>query len=156
MPPSITSECHALKNILFAFVILIGGSYYVLRDHPQILTSIVPANGHLESDVFSAYQSQQSDVQVTGFGTVVKILADDTKGSRHQKFILKLPSNITVLVAHNIDLAPRINGLNEGDEVAFFGEYEWNEKGGVIHWTHHDPNGRHLKGSLKHNGMMYE
>ncbi|WP_162922774.1 DUF3465 domain-containing protein, partial [Vibrio cholerae] len=54
-----------------------------------------------------AYQSQQSDIQVQGFGQVAKVLPDDNDGSRHQKFILKLNSGQTLLVAHNIDLAPR-------------------------------------------------
>ncbi|EGS66800.1 cold-shock DNA-binding -containing domain protein, partial [Vibrio cholerae BJG-01] len=48
-----------------------------------------------------AYQSQQSDLQVQGFGQVVKVLLDDNDGSRHQKFILKLNSGQTLLVAHN-------------------------------------------------------
>ncbi|EOX7382852.1 DUF3465 domain-containing protein, partial [Vibrio cholerae] len=39
-----------------------------------------------------AYQSQQSDIQVQGFGQVAKVLPDDNDGSRHQKFILKLNS----------------------------------------------------------------
>ncbi|HFG2252359.1 TPA: DUF3465 domain-containing protein, partial [Vibrio cholerae] len=51
-----------------------------------------------------AYQSQQSDIQVQGFGQVAKVLPDDNDGSRHQKFILKLNSGQTLLVAHNIDL----------------------------------------------------
>ncbi|PID58774.1 hypothetical protein CSB45_01890 [candidate division KSB3 bacterium] len=40
--------------------------------------------------------------------------------------------------------------------IPFYGEYEWNSKGGVIHWTHHDPNGRHEAGRLKHEGTMYQ
>ncbi|WP_033931567.1 DUF3465 domain-containing protein, partial [Vibrio cholerae] len=97
-----------------------------------------------------AYQSQQSDLQVQGFGQVVKVLPDDNDGSKHQKFILKLNSGQTLLVAHNIDLAPRIPNLKVGDSVEFYGEYEWNKKGGVLHWTHKDPQNRHAHGWLKH------
>lgn len=103
-----------------------------------------------------AYKNRRSDVQVKGSGTVSKLLPDDNQGSRHQKFILRLSSGQTLLVAHNIDLAPRINALEEGDRVEFFGEYEWNSRGGVIHWTHHDPSGRHVGGWLKHNGRTYQ
>ncbi|AOW15466.1 hypothetical protein LPB72_16975 [Hydrogenophaga crassostreae] len=99
---------------------------------------------------------QRSGVQVTGEGTVFKLLKDDNQGSRHQRFLIELPEGQTLLVAHNIDLAPRINKLNTGDTVAFHGVYEWNAHGGVIHWTHHDPAGRHEGGWLKHSGKTYE
>ena len=108
------------------------------------------------STVQKAFKSHQSDVQVKGVGAVVRILSDDNKGSRHQRFILKLSSGQTILIAHNIDLAPRISSISVGDKVYFYGEYEWNNKGGVVHWTHHDPNGRHVGGWLKHNGKIYQ
>ena len=76
-----------------------------------------------------AYKNHQSNVQVQGSGIVIRILNDDNNGSRHQKFILKLSTGITILIAHNIDLAPRINLLSKGDTVQFYGEYEWNKKG---------------------------
>lgn len=104
----------------------------------------------------AAFEQRKSDVQVQGSGTVTRLLRDDNKGSRHQKFILKLSSGHTILIAHNIDLAPRINAIAKGDVVRFYGEYEWNKKGGVVHWTHHDPNGRHTGGWLKHNGRTYQ
>lgn len=106
--------------------------------------------------VQQAYSKQQSDVQVQGMGTVVRLLSDDLEGARHQKFILKLSSGQTILIAHNIDLAPRINSIATGDKVQFFGEYEWNNKGGVVHWTHHDPRRRHVGGWLKHRGKVYQ
>ncbi|GAA0684777.1 hypothetical protein GCM10009104_07770 [Marinobacterium maritimum] len=102
------------------------------------------------------YDSRRSDVQVQGAGVVSRILPDDTVGSRHQKFILRLGSGQTLLISHNIDLAPRIPSLSVGDRVSFNGEYEWNDRGGVVHWTHHDPAGRHEGGWLKHQGRTYQ
>ncbi|MGI9316994.1 MAG: DUF3465 domain-containing protein [bacterium] len=109
-----------------------------------------------DSVLEEAFEQRQSDLQVKGSGEVVKLLADDNDDSRHQRFILRLTSGRTLLVAHNIDLAPRITSLNIGDLVEFYGEYEWNSKGGVIHWTHHAPQGRHISGWLKHNGRTYQ
>ncbi|GHW44848.1 putative lipoprotein [Vibrio cholerae] len=122
-----------------------------------VFTSLFSIGLHANEAVLQqAYQSQQSDLQVQGFGQVVKVLPDDNDGSRHQKFILKLNSGQTLLVAHNIDLASRIPNLKIGDSVEFYGEYEWNKKGGVLHWTHKDPQNRHAHGWLKHNGQVYE
>jgi hypothetical protein len=109
-----------------------------------------------EDQIAAAFQNQQSNLQIKGEGLVHKILPDDTNGTQHQRFILKLSNGQTLLIAHNIDLATRISDLNVGDTVEFYGEYEWNEKGGVIHWTHHDPSGRHTDGWLKHNGQTYQ
>jgi hypothetical protein len=121
-----------------------------------ILSSVSFSGFAAEYSVSSAYQTKTSNVQVRSIGTVIKILADDNKGSRHQKFIIKLASGQTVLIAHNIDLARRINSINVGDSIEFYGEYEWNAKGGIVHWTHHDPAGRHKDGWLKHNGVLYK
>ena len=115
-----------------------------------------PSSMEAEIALQHAFANQQSDVQVKGAGRVQRILADDNDGSRHQKFILVLASNETVLVSHNIDLAPRIENLKAGDRVDFYGEYEWNPKGGVIHWTHHDPKGKHIGGWIRPNGQIYQ
>jgi len=106
--------------------------------------------------IANSFRAHASGVQVSGKGITTRVLSDDTDGSRHQRFILELSSGQTVLIAHNIDLAPRISSLREGDPVEFNGVYEWNSKGGVIHWTHHDPEGRHEAGWLRHNGRTYQ
>ena len=103
-----------------------------------------------------AYTNQQSDVQVTGAGTVIRILADDNDGGRHQRFIVELASGQTLLIAHNIDLAPRLTPLQRGDSVAFNGVYEWNAKGGLVHWTHRDPSGQHRAGWLRLHGETFQ
>lgn len=102
-----------------------------------------------------AFRKQQSDVQLSGVGKIKKVLKDDNKGSRHQRILVELEIGQTLLIAHNIDLAPRIENLREGEEIEFFGEYEWNQKGGVMHWTHHDPKGKHPDGWIKYQGRVY-
>lgn len=109
-----------------------------------------------EQVIASAFRDHQSGLQVTGSGTVTRILPDDNDGGRHQRFILELSSGQTLLVAHNIDIAPRIPSLGEGDSVEFAGVYEWNAEGGVVHWTHHDPAGEHTPGWLDHDGLRYQ
>ena len=148
-----------LLLIAIVVVIVIG---FVLNAFQERDVSSIPffeeQKTYTEGDqqLTRAYENQQSDVQVGGTGIVIRTLSDDTKGSQHQRFLLKLKSGKTLLIAHNIDLAPRINSLREGDVVEFYGEYEWNSKGGVLHWTHHDPSGNHVNGWLKHNGSTYQ
>ncbi|MBL8497252.1 DUF3465 domain-containing protein [Nitrosomonas sp. JL21] len=115
--------------------------------------TVEPDGDTLLAKVFA---EARSNVQVYGTGTVVAILSDDLNGSRHQRFVIELKSKQTLLISHNIDLAPRINELFLNDQIEFFGEYEWNDKGGVIHWTHHDPAGIHENGWLFHNNAIYQ
>ena len=103
-----------------------------------------------------AFERHAQDLQVEGQGTVERTLADDTEGGRHQRFVVRLASGQTLLVVHNIDVAPRVEGLDEGDSVAFRGVYEWNAEGGVIHWTHQDPEGEHAPGWIRHEGKTYQ
>lgn len=112
--------------------------------------------GESISKIDEAFRNRQSDLIVVETGRVIKVLPDDTKGSQHQRFLVKLPSGLTVLIAHNIDLAPRVSRLKSGDSIRFKGEYEWNEKGGVVHWTHHDPAKRHTGGWVELDGKRYE
>ncbi|NKF21251.1 DUF3465 domain-containing protein [Solimonas marina] len=108
-----------------------------------------------DATLAQAFADHAERLQVRGGGHVVAILRDDTQGSRHQRFVLRLDSGQTVLIVHNIDLAPRIDDLAEGDLVTFSGEYIWNPQGGLVHWTHHDPAGRHADGWLQHGSRIY-
>jgi len=104
----------------------------------------------------AAFRDRVHDLPVQGRGIVEKLLKDDTDRARHQRFIVRLESGQTLLVAHNIDVAPRVEGLAVGDSVAFSGVYEWSAEGGTIHWTHRDPDGNHAPGWLRHDGQTYE
>lgn len=139
-----------------------GGNVYAYGDifNGLLKAGIISDFIELEPDsdeLFAKlFTTGQSNVQIYGSGTVVSILSDDLDGNRHQRFILELKSKQTLSISHNIDLAPRIEILSINDPVEFYGEYEWNDKGGVIHWTHHDPNGTHQSGWLYHNNRIYQ
>ena len=144
-----------MKKVLFLIVVVVLVFGYIQQQGGSLPGLPVSSPGAGDA-LQNAYTHRQSDVQVQGKGVVSRILGDDLDGSRHQRFILRLASGQTLMVAHNIDLAPRIERLKTGDTVEFYGEYEWNDKGGVIHWTHHDPAGRHTGGWLKHGGRTYQ
>jgi hypothetical protein len=103
-----------------------------------------------------AFENKQTNIQVQGKGNVIKLLPDDNSGSRHQRFILKLASGQTLLISHNIDISTKIDTLSKNDSIEFYGEYIWNSQGGLIHWTHHDPNHKHIDGWLKHQNIKYD
>ena len=164
------------KSVLFVLAALFVGYAYFNPSHNALreATNELPMQGQAEhsaaradagrptedvdtiSDIAAAYAAQQRNVQVSGHGTVVKVLSDDNDGSRHQRFIVKLPGQQTVLIAHNINLAPRVDDLKVGDVIEFYGEYAWNARGGVVHWTHKDPRRSHPDGWLQHQGKIYQ
>jgi hypothetical protein len=150
-----------MKKLLLVAVLLLAG--YGNFDYQNSTAQNSPPNSapvqsqnSTDAIISNAFANHQGDLQVSGQGVVIKLLPDDTSGSRHQRFIINLGTGQTLLVAHNIDLAPRVASLHEGDEIQFYGEYEWNQKGGVIHWTHRDPDGSHAAGWLKHQGQTYQ
>ena len=152
-----SSSAHWIFFVLIAVIGISAYEFYSNELHSSVTgTSVFQENNDSETQLANAFQNHRSNLQVQGSGIVYKILSDDTEGSQHQGFILTLTNGQTLLVAHNIDLASRITDLNLGDSVEFYGEYEWNEKGGVIHWTHIDPSGRHESGWLRHNGQTYQ
>ena len=59
-------------------------------------------------------------------------------------------------MTHSVDVGGRVEPLQSGDRAEFAGEYQWNEQGGVVHWTHHDPGGWHAHGWVKVNGETYQ
>jgi hypothetical protein len=152
-------------NKLLLIVALAVAAYFVIVPRsgmPDRSAAIAPADvspgvrGSTNATLENAVAHHLSGQQLAGQGTVARLLPDDINGSRHQRFIVRLDSGQTILVAHNIDLAGRIDTLRAGDAVGFYGEYEWNPKGGVIHWTHRDPQGHHPAGWIKHNGQTYQ
>jgi membrane protein implicated in regulation of membrane protease activity len=159
----------SMKRLLVMLVVLAGAYLnYAQRTADNTPTRSDNSNQRPESGASNssasavqdaaerAFAAQQSNVQLQIQGTVSKLLRDDNDGSRHQRFVVTLPSGHTVLVAHNIDLSERIANLQAGDHITLYGEYEWNAQGGVLHWTHRDPGSTHPAGWIKHDNRTYQ
>ncbi|PWT97210.1 MAG: hypothetical protein C5B53_08340 [Candidatus Melainabacteria bacterium] len=121
----------------------------------------VPINARgnsLKSDDSQAIEAQNGRAIkqiITVEARVVRLLREDDQGLPHQKFLIGLSNGTTVLIAHDIAMAPRVP-LNVGDIVTIHGEYIWNAKGGLIHWTHRSDTPRHESGWIDLNGVRYQ
>jgi hypothetical protein len=135
-----------MKSSILLFVVAMLSGVPSQNSTPQGFVTILQ----------KAFENQLSDIQIQGNGVVTRILSDDLEVPRHQRFILRISPQQTVLVAHNIDVAERVPGLKSGGFVEFYGVYEWSVEGGVIHWTHHDPDGNHIAGWLRYDGIIYQ
>lgn len=153
---------HMKLIALLVLTLLIGGEWLwrELAGDTYIESPEATSSGNAADltnpELQHAFDQGLSDIWLQGTGEVIKLLPDDNHGSRHQRFLLKVNLTQTLLIAHNIDLANRLDSLAVGDQVEFYGEYEWNKKGGVLHWTHHDPAGKKSGGWIKHKGIIYK
>lgn len=105
--------------------------------------------------IIAAFKAKRSNFFAEAEGVVKAVLPDDTAGTPHQRFILELPGGHTVMISHNLAIAERVP-VRLADTVRFRGEYEWNEQGGIIHWTHRDPDGRMRGGWIEFAGKTYK
>ena len=142
----------AIVTLVAAAAVLAGaGRFLVGRGEGQ-------PGGAVEPDAAPQREAQESVsgqmLRVTG--RVQRLLADDRDGSPHQRFIIVSDDGRSLRVAHNLDLAPRLDGLKVGESVLVYGEYEWNPQGGVLHWTHDDPDGQHVTGYIEWQGRRYQ
>ncbi len=101
-----------------------------------------------------AFGKRDTGTWIDTRGIVIRLLADDQEDARHQRFIIDTGARQTLLIAHNLDLAERVP-LGIGDRVRLRGVYEWNDLGGMVHWTHHDPLGANIGGFVRFRGRDY-
>lgn len=141
-----TTRTGVISLLILLFTVI--NYFYNLETRPLAHESAV--------QVQQAFANKESEIQVRGRGVIINVLKDDLKGARHQRIIVQVAQDQTILIAHNIDLAPRIDTIKKDEKISFWGVYEWNTKGGIVHWTHHDPQKRHIDGWLKYHGKIYQ
>lgn len=109
--------------------------------------------------VYDAWRAERSNVEVTAEGSVARVLGvREGPSGMHEGFLLHLRGagghGLTVRIEDNVDITGRIP-LQPGDDVAVKGEYVYDPRGGLIHYTHHDPRGRHPSGYVRVGDRVY-
>ncbi|HET9393327.1 MAG TPA: DUF3465 domain-containing protein [Candidatus Rubrimentiphilum sp.] len=72
----------------------------------------------------------------------------------HETFDVQTASG-PIRVIDNVDIAPPVP-VRPGDRVEVRGEMV-HDRGSlpIVHWTHHDPQGRHVDGFIRLRGRVY-
>ncbi len=109
--------------------------------------------------VYDDWQNARSRVEVTATGKVMRILGTRVGPSgTHEGFLVRLNGaaahGLTVRVEDNVDITGPIP-LATGDDVEVRGEYLYDPRGGLIHFTHHDPRARHAGGYVRVRDKVY-
>jgi hypothetical protein len=93
-----------------------------------------------------------SVVEITASGSVARLLGSYTsRTGTHEGFLLRSGA-LTLRIENNTTITGPIP-LSKGEPVSLQGQYECND--GVVHWTHHDPRGRHTGGFIQAGGKTY-
>ncbi|GAA0212880.1 hypothetical protein GCM10009123_20230 [Kangiella japonica] len=151
------------KRLAVLFLAILAVVFYLAEgslggigdSHKGELNHSEEQNSNAHKTLQGYFDKKVSGKMITINAKITKVLRDDLHPPRHQRFIIKLDNNLTVLVTHNTDLAPRVKSIKAGEWIKVTGQYEWNSKGGVIHWTHHDPQGRRDGGQIIYKGKVY-
>ena len=84
---------------------------------------------------------------------VTRVLGErEGRSGMHEGFDVRAGGR-TFRVEDNVSIGHPIP-LRRGETVSLLGQLECDD--GAIHWTHHDPSGRHMSGYVKAGGTLYE
>ena len=98
-------------------------------------------------------QTPSSHVEVRDRGTIVAVLGvRESRSGAHEGFLIAIGSHV-YRVEDNADITGTIP-LRRAAHVELQGQYECDDN--VIHWTHHDPSGRHPSGYIEIDGTYYQ
>lgn len=141
----------AAAIVVLAAVVALAA--YVRLHGPQ--RAALPTAGKLTcGQARTAFSSQHSGAWLSVGGRVSRLLPNDVGRYTHQRFVLACRSGLTLLVVNDIDIGESVP-VRRGNFVEVRGQYIWNEQGGLIHFTHHDPSGQSPGGWIILSGREY-
>ncbi|HEY0613696.1 MAG TPA: DUF3465 domain-containing protein [Candidatus Elarobacter sp.] len=72
----------------------------------------------------------------------------------HEQFNVRRDDGSTFRVVDNVSVGPKVPA-QPGDRVTVEGELVHDHGKPLVHWTHHDPRGRHPGGFIALGGRLY-
>jgi len=106
--------------------------------------------------LINAFEQGRTGVWVSGHGTVKQLVGDETvAGERHQRIVVDVGEVFDLIVRHSVEASERVPVV-QGDTIAFQGRYEFNGRGGVLGFTHHDPEEPGGGGWVRYQGNVYD
>ncbi len=153
---------YKVVGVLAGVAIILGGRACFSRISPSPIRAEAPLTGL--ALIMDAAKNQKAGITVQHWGTVTKLVDDHADGSGGgvgdgsdgtlQKFVVTLENGHVLLMAHDTAIAPRIP-LVVDDVVEFRGRYDWNALGGLVYFTHHDPEMVRDDGWIRYKGKVY-
>lgn len=121
-----------------------------------VLASSGCASGAVNLQSAAAFCSSRSNGHVEVYipqARVVRVLGErEGRSGMHEGFVIRAGGQ-TFRVEDNVSIARTIP-LRTGETISLLGQLECDDD--VIHWTHHDPSGRHVSGYIKAGGTLYD
>lgn len=100
--------------------------------------------------VMAAHKGDKTQVLVTGVVSLIR--PEDHNGLAHQKYDIKVASDITLQIVSNLEFGRVPVAI--GKTVSVCGEF-LRVGQGMVHWTHFDPHGPHADGYTVMDGVLY-
>ncbi|HLJ66786.1 MAG TPA: DUF3465 domain-containing protein [Chloroflexota bacterium] len=132
------------SNTLIAILVLVllagGIAYLRISRRSESVAGATQAARIGCTAVEDAFRAHRSGVWLTLGARVQRTLPDEQGTYRHQRFITVCPDGRTVLIVNDVSIGQRVPVV-DGATVGVRGQYVWNALGGLVHFTHHDPQG---------------
>jgi hypothetical protein len=120
--------------------------------NPNVLSDLSFRNDY--KLVKASWENKEFNVLVEVTGRVALVLPDEHYVTVSQQFLMDLENGHRVLVSHDLKAASRVP-VAVSNTVKVRGEFDWTPDGGIIHWTHKDPDGTREGGWIELAGTRY-
>lgn len=148
-----------MMNKQLSVILSVVAISFTLHARPNQSAPVASAPGAVATEDAALVQAVTSHKGVSfikaGGLVVSELLKDDTSGSPHQKFNVRLSNGRIIMIVSNLDMCEKIP-VQVGDVVSAGGQFiPTGKSGGLLHWTHKDPRQHRPDGFIEFKGHVF-